>query len=85
VVARWWAKNRRAAPTLFEDELRDMVERLKQQPTLGIEYAHVGGKTVRRALLPKSAQHVYYSVDDENDIIVVYTVWGARRRRGPNL
>ena len=41
------------------------------QPTLGIEYEHVGGKIVRRALLPKSAQHVYYVVDDERGIIVI--------------
>jgi plasmid stabilization system protein ParE len=85
VVAKWWRENRPAAPTLFDDELHEMIERLKIQPTLGLEYEHVGDKFVRPTLLPKSAQHVYYVVDDERSIIVIYTVWGARRGRGPKL
>jgi plasmid stabilization system protein ParE len=85
VVAKWWRNNRRASPTLFEDELHEVIELLKRQPTVGLEYANVRGKTVRRVLLPKSAQHVYYAVNAEAGLIVIYAVWGARRGRGPNL
>lgn len=85
VVAKWWRENRPAAPTLFDDELHTVIERLKMQPTLGLVYKEVGGKIVLRTLLPKSAQHVYYVVDDERGVIVIYTVWGARRGRPPKL
>lgn len=85
IVARWWRENRPAAPTLFDDELHEAIERLKSHPTLGPEYESIGGEIVRRVLLPKSAQHVYYAVDDENDVVVIYTVWGARRGRAPKL
>lgn len=54
-------------------------------PTLGLEYDEVGGKIIRRMLLPKSNQHVYHAVDDDHGVIVIYTVWGARRGRGPTL
>ncbi len=52
---------------------------------LGAEYQVRGGETVRRTLLKKSVQHVYYSVDEANGVIVIYSVWGARRGRGPEL
>jgi hypothetical protein len=35
--------------------------------------------------MPKTEQHVYYTVDDAADEIVIETVWGARRGRGPKL
>ncbi|MCL2776766.1 MAG: type II toxin-antitoxin system RelE/ParE family toxin [Polyangiaceae bacterium] len=85
VVAQWWRKNRPAAPTLFDDELQAAIEQLKVHPTLGLEYECIDGKTVRRILLPASAQHVYYVVDSEREVIVIYTVWGARRGRTPKL
>jgi plasmid stabilization system protein ParE len=85
LVATWWRKNRPSAPTLFDDELDAMIEMLKNRPTLGVVYQMRGGEIVRRTLLKKTAQHVYYSVDDANGVIVIYSVWGARRGRGPKL
>ena len=85
LVAMWWRRNRPSAPTLFDDELNAVVEALKNQPALGAEYQMRGGDIVRRTLLKKSAQHVYYSVDETNGVIVIYSVWGARRGRGPKL
>lgn len=84
-VAKWWRENRPSAPPLFDDELHGAIERLKMHPTLGLEYDEVGGKIIRRMLLPKSNQHVYHAVDDDHGVIVIYTVWGARRGRGPTL
>jgi hypothetical protein len=74
VVAKWWRENRPAAPTLFDDELNAVIDGLKRQPTLGLVYEEVGGKIVLRTLLPRSAQHVYYVVDDERGVIIIYTV-----------
>jgi hypothetical protein len=85
LVATWWRRNRQVAPTLFDDELHAAVETLKLQPMLGPVYRAVDGEVVRRVLLPKTAQHLYYVVDETNGMVVVYTVWGARRGRGPKL
>ena len=85
LVATWWRKNRPSSPTLFDDELDAVIDMLKRQPMLGAEYQMRGGEIVRRTLLKKSAQHVYYSVDETNNAIVIYSVWGERRGRGPKL
>lgn len=85
IVAKWWRENRPSAPTLFDEELDAAIEMLKNRPSIGAVYQMRGGEIVRRTLLKKSAQHVYYSVDDANGVIVIYSVWGARRGRGPKL
>jgi plasmid stabilization system protein ParE len=85
VVATWWRQNRRAVPTLFDDELDAAIDRLKDRPDSGAVYQTIGGEIIRRTLLPKSAQYVYYAVDTVNEVIVIYTIWGARRGRGPKL
>jgi len=36
-------------------------------------------------LLQTTQQHVYYTVHESADLIIVLTVWGARRGRGPKL
>jgi len=84
-VAKWWRENRPAAPTLFDDELQAAIDQLKVHPTLGLEYQYIEDRIVRRILLPASAQHVYYVVDGEREVITIYTVWGARRGRTPKL
>jgi hypothetical protein len=85
VVAKWWRENRPGAPNLFEDELMAAVERLRSLPTLGPVYATVGGDTIRRVLLARTEQHVLYGIDEEGLVVVIYTVWGARRGRGPRV
>jgi hypothetical protein len=34
---------------------------------------------------PKAEHHVYYRFDGDRDLLVIYSVWGARRGRGPKL
>ena len=41
--------------------------------------------SIRRILLRKTKQQVFYVVDDANGVIVIHTIWGARRGRGPKL
>jgi hypothetical protein len=40
---------------------------------------------VRRLLLPKTEQQVYFWIDEALDRVVIHTVWGARRGQGPKL
>jgi hypothetical protein len=79
----WWLKNRPAAPELFELELVAMLSVLPTTPIMGTVYEADVGFPVRRVLLKKTATHVYFGPN--GDELVVLSVWGARRKRGPKL
>jgi hypothetical protein len=69
---------------MFDQELEHAAAKLTSLPTdPGMRYDMVRGKQIRRLLLPKTEQHIYFSV--EADSVVVHTIWGARRGRGPKL
>ncbi len=80
-IGAWWRKNRPKAPTLFEDELEEAIDEIGSQPLVGVVHEIVGGKTFRRIMLRKTKQHVFYCVDDTNGVVVIHTIWGARRGR----
>jgi len=81
----WWRAERRDAPELFKEELAAAFGRILIAPKSRKPYAQVAGQTVWRTLMTRTEQHVYYTVDDAADEIIVETVWGARRKRGPKL
>jgi plasmid stabilization system protein ParE len=79
----WWRKNRPAAPELFEQEFRAALTMLASTPTVGTPYEADVGFSVRRVLLKRTAHHVYFGLN--GDELVVLSIWGARRKRGPKL
>jgi plasmid stabilization system protein ParE len=79
----WWQKNRPTAPSLFDDEIAAALEQMRTLPTVGAIYPSSFGSTVRRLLMPKTKNHVYYAVR-ENEVVVL-SVSGAPRERGPKL
>ena len=80
----WWRKNRPAAPDLFEQELDAALEQIVGAPGIGAVYDREDLEVpLRRVLLPKTKNHVYYAAT--SDEIVVLSVWGAPRGRGPKL
>jgi plasmid stabilization system protein ParE len=83
-VVTWWRRNG-IVPDLFDRELAEAQEKVIADPILGTVYRTVRGLIIRRILLPKTAQHFYYSVDEEAGEILVHMIWGARRGRGPKL
>jgi plasmid stabilization system protein ParE len=85
LIATWWRANRSGSPSLFAEEMESATQKLAAHPDLGLAYATVGGQAVRRLLLPKTAQNIYYSVDEGADVVIIQTLWGARRGRGPTL
>jgi plasmid stabilization system protein ParE len=83
-VKRWWRRNRPAAPDAFEQELNAALDRIVQAPGLGKLYEQGDlGVPVRRVLLPKSLNHVYYAMVGKD--VVVLSVWGALHGKGPKL
>ena len=80
-IDAWWRTNRRAAKTLFRDEVTRAVELLQAQPKIGSVYRR--RRAVRRLLLSRTEYFVYYQISQ--DTIFVVSVWSARRGRGPKL
>lgn len=81
---KWWRRNRRLAPRLFEEELAKALQLLRGAPLAGPPYAHPRRRDVRRLLLPETRYHLYYCVTD-GDGVIVLAVWSALRGRGPQL
>lgn len=83
-IKTWWQAHRRAAPDLFEQELEEALSLIVAAPALGTTYTATKlDVPVRRVLLEKTSNHVYYAVD--RDEVVILSVWGAPRGRGPKL
>ena len=80
----WWRKHRSQAEDLFERELDGVLGAILTTPNLGTVYEQSERDVeVRRLLMPRTRNHVYYSVTATE--IVVLTVWGAPKGRGPKL
>ena len=82
-AARWWRKNRPAAPLLFEQELTEVRDGLMATPTMGAPVALDPSLDVRRLLLRQTRYHLYYSVDAQRSLIYLRAVWHASRGSGP--
>jgi hypothetical protein len=81
----WWRRHRLDAPELFKQELAMALARILRARKVRKPYGEIDGEPVWRVLLPTTEQHVYFTVDDAAGEVVIETIWGARRRRGPKL
>ena len=82
---RWWRENRPAAPGLFAQELADARRLLAATPELGSPYVERGEVLVRRLLLRRTQNHVYYEIDRSTGVVMIVAVWGAPKGEGPTL
>jgi plasmid stabilization system protein ParE len=73
------------APDLFVEELEAAHSLLLEQPHTGSIFRAVGEVPIRRMLLRRTRQWLYYSVDEAQQLIIVHTVWGAERGSTPKL
>ena len=84
-IEAWWAANRPDAPTLFIDELEDTFNRICQMPSSGVGWPTPSRPTLRRILLVRTQNHVYFRVDEAKQVVRVLAVWGAPKGEGPKL
>jgi plasmid stabilization system protein ParE len=84
-IARWWVAHRPAAPSMFMDELGTAERLLRGHPEAGIAYATHRTGVIRRILLGGTKHHLYYRYHADRDELLVLSVWGAPRERGPKL
>lgn len=52
---------------------------------MGSPYVEREGVVVRRVLLRKTRNHVYYEIDRANGVVMIIAVWGAPKGEGPKL
>ena len=84
-IQRRWRKHRPAVPDLVLEELASAQGELVDAPYSRSSCGEHKGRPLRIWLLPKTAYHVYYTVNDAKQTVVIHSIWGARRRRGPKL
>lgn len=80
----WWREHR-DAKTLFVREFLPAIRHLRTAPEIGALYARRRGRAIRRWLMPKTEYHVDYRFDRDQDLLIIYSVWGARLGRDPTL
>lgn len=79
----WWRDNRPDAPDLVAAEFRAAVSKLSTFPLAGRRYPLYPSADVRRVLMPKTRNHVYYVVEGQE--VRALAVWGAVKGSGPRL
>ena len=78
----WWIANRDHTD-VFAEELEHALNVIAALPGAGTLYAQSPVPGVRRIYLRRVAAHLYYTFD--NDQVIVRSLWGARRERGPRI
>ena len=73
-IDSWWRENRQKAPDLFAQELAKACEDIQRRPLILKPYTERRGVVIRRWLLKKTEQHVYYEADIKQDAITVLRV-----------
>ena len=68
---------------MFASEFEEALRILAILPGAGTLYAEAGIVGLRRVYMRKIACHLYYTFDEHE--VIVRALWGARRRRGPEI
>jgi len=80
---RWWRTNRQDSPDLFDDELAEALQAIRRNPVIGAIHPSKHPAVVRKRLMPTTNNHDYFAVHE--GVILILSIWGAPRRRGPKL
>jgi len=78
---RWWIRNRPAARDAFVREYQAALLLLAESPRAGLPVRN--HRTLRRLVLPKTGYLVFYRYFEEASVVLVKSVWHARRGKGP--
>jgi plasmid stabilization system protein ParE len=81
----WWRVNRTAAPTLFAREFASGIALLGAAPGVGELFKRSAIPGVRRLVLRKSKNIVFYLYRRDDDTVFILAVWGGPRGSDPTL
>jgi hypothetical protein len=80
----WWRAHREYGD-LFDLEYEATLRLLAATPTVGSACATQKRPHLRRVLLGKTGNHIFYTIEQNGTVVVIHALWGARRRRPPKL
>ena len=84
-IEAWWLEHRREAPTLFVDELGETFRYICETHSAGVRWPTPHRPSLRRILMTRTRNHVYFVIDRPTLVVHVLAVWGAPKGRGPKL
>lgn len=84
-AALWWLGSRDKAPDAFIQELEAARTQLEAEPRSGTPFPTPRHPGARRLLLQKTRYHLYYTVHDEEELVLIRALWHATRGRLPTL
>lgn len=84
-IEAWWVENRWDAPTVFLDELEETFLSICKVPSAGVRWPTPRRPSLRRILMRRTNNHVYFVIDDAMETVHVLAVWGAPKGRTPKL
>jgi plasmid stabilization system protein ParE len=79
-ITTWWSKHRLAAPTLFLDELRQVLSKVALSPEMGVIARIPGAGSARVLRLRRSGYMLLYDVDASAKKVIVLRVRHSSRR-----
>ena len=83
-IATWWRENR-SDPEPFDREVAMAVMLLGEHPEAGAPFLRARRPGVRRMLLRRSQQYVYYEFDRSAEIVHVLAIRHTARRLPPRF
>jgi len=81
----WWTENRPQAPALFAREFADAISLLGVAPGAGAPFQRSTVPGVRRIVVRRTRNLVFYVFDRMSDSVYVLAVWGGPRGTDPDL
>ena len=66
-IEEWWIEHRPEAPALFADELEQVFKMICERSDAGVSWPTARRPNLRRILMPRSENHVYFQIDDGGD------------------
>jgi hypothetical protein len=70
-------------PDLFAREFHDTLERIRSAPGSGIAWPIPTRPNLRRILMARTQNHIFFVVDEKERVIDILALWGAARKRAP--
>jgi plasmid stabilization system protein ParE len=84
-IEQWWVQNRAAQAALFIDELEATFRHICNVRIAGVGWPTPRHPTLRRILMPRSQNHLYFVIDERSQTVDVLAIWGAPRGTTPKL
>jgi plasmid stabilization system protein ParE len=84
-IEAWWVENRADAPSLFIDELEETFRYICKVSAAGVGWPTPRRPNLRRVLMSRTKNHVYFVIDDATATVHVHAIWGAPKGRTPKL